>query len=110
MNIGFFFSTSWPTLVILMAVILPWVRWTSKTVFCLFVCLFVCLFRDRVSLCSSGCPRTHFVDQAGLKLRNPLASASQVLGSKASATTPGSKTVLIKTVLMAEGVEHLFKY
>jgi hypothetical protein len=36
----------------------------------LFVCLFVC-FRDRVSLCSPGCPGTHFVDQAGLKLRNP---------------------------------------
>jgi hypothetical protein len=34
------------------------------------------VFRDRVSLCSLGCPRTHSVDQAGLKLRNPLASAS----------------------------------
>ena len=50
----------------------------------LFVCLFVCLFRDRVSLCSPGCPGTHSADQAGLKLRNPLASASQVLGLKAS--------------------------
>jgi hypothetical protein len=36
-------------------------------------------FRDRVSLCSPGCPGTHFVDQAGLKLRNPPASASRVL-------------------------------
>jgi hypothetical protein len=45
--------------------------------------------RDRVSLCSPGCPGTHFVDQAGLKLRNPPASASQVLGLKACATTPG---------------------
>jgi hypothetical protein len=36
--------------------------------------------RDRVSLCSSGCPGTHSVDQAGLELRNPPASASQVLG------------------------------
>jgi hypothetical protein len=36
-------------------------------------------FRDRVSLCSLGCPRTHFVDQAGLELRNPPAS---VLGLK----------------------------
>ena len=34
------------------------------------------VFRDRVSLCSPGCPRTHFVDQADLKLRNPPASAS----------------------------------
>jgi hypothetical protein len=37
-------------------------------------------FRDRVSLCSPGCPRTHSVDQAGLELRNPPASASRVLG------------------------------
>jgi hypothetical protein len=32
--------------------------------------------QDRVSMCSPGCPGTHFVDQAGLKLRNPPASAS----------------------------------
>jgi hypothetical protein len=46
-------------------------------------------FWDRVSLCSSGCPGTHFVDQAGLELRNPPASAFRVLGLKACATTPG---------------------
>jgi hypothetical protein len=46
-------------------------------------------FQDRVSLCSPGCPGTHFVDQAGLELRNPPASASRVLGLKACATTPG---------------------
>jgi hypothetical protein len=40
------------------------------------------VFRDRVSLYSFGCPGTHSVDQAGLKLRNPPASASQVLGLK----------------------------
>jgi hypothetical protein len=51
----------------------------------LFVCLFV--FRDRVSLYSPGCPGTHSEDQAGLELRNPPASASQVLGLKACATT-----------------------
>jgi hypothetical protein len=44
------------------------------------------VFRDRVSLCSPGCPGTHSVDQAGLKLRNPPASA-QVLRLKACATT-----------------------
>jgi hypothetical protein len=44
-------------------------------------------FRDRVSLCSPGCPGTHSVDQAGLELRNPPASASRVLGLKACATT-----------------------
>jgi hypothetical protein len=50
-----------------------------------FVCLF--FFRDRVSLYSPGCPGTHSVDQAGLELRNPPASASQVLGLKVCATT-----------------------
>jgi hypothetical protein len=44
-------------------------------------------FQDRVSLYSPGCPETHFVDQAGLELRNPPASASQVLGLKVCATT-----------------------
>jgi hypothetical protein len=48
--------------------------------------LFVC-FWDRVSLYSPGCPGTHFVDQAGLELRNPPASASRVLGLKVCATT-----------------------
>jgi hypothetical protein len=62
--------------------------------FCLFVCLFgvvvlFCFFRDRASLYSPGCPGTHSVDQAGLELRNSPASASQVLGLKACATTPG---------------------
>ena len=51
---------------------------------------FFLVFRDRVSLCSPGCPGTHFVDQAGLELRNPPASASRVLGLKACATTARS--------------------
>jgi hypothetical protein len=54
-------------------------------VFCLFC--FVLFFRNRVSLCSPGCPRTHSVDQAGLELRNSPASVSQVLELKAFATT-----------------------
>jgi hypothetical protein len=53
--------------------------------FCLFVCLFVC---NRVFLYSPGCPGIHFVDQAGLELRNTPASASQMLGLKACVTTP----------------------
>jgi hypothetical protein len=40
-------------------------------------------------LYSPGCPGTHFVDQAGLELRNPPASASRGLGLKACAATPG---------------------
>jgi hypothetical protein len=59
-------------------------------VFCFFFVLFCFfVFRDRVSLNIPGCPGTHFVDQAGLELRNPPASASRVLGLKVSATTPG---------------------
>jgi hypothetical protein len=49
---------------------------------------FFLVFRDRVSLCSPGCPGTYFVDQADLELRNPPASASRVLGLKACATRP----------------------
>jgi hypothetical protein len=55
----------------------------------LFIYLFL-VFRDRIFLCSPGCPGTHSVDQAGLELRNPPASASQVLGLKACITTPGA--------------------
>jgi hypothetical protein len=47
----------------------------------------VFVFRDRVSLYSPGCPGTHFVEQAGLKLRNLPASASQVLELKVCITT-----------------------
>jgi hypothetical protein len=50
----------------------------------LFVFVFVLFcFRDRVSLCSPGYLGTHAVDQAGPELRNPPASATQVLGLKA---------------------------
>jgi hypothetical protein len=55
----------------------------------IYVALF--FFRDRVSLYSPGCPGTHSVDQAGLELKNLPASASQVLGLKVCATTPGHK-------------------
>jgi hypothetical protein len=51
------------------------------------VFVFCFVFRDRVSLCSHGCPGTHSVNQAGLELRNLPASASKVLGLKACATT-----------------------
>ena len=44
-------------------------------------------FQDRVSLYCPSCPGTHFVDQAGLELKNLAVSASQVLGLKACATT-----------------------
>jgi hypothetical protein len=60
-----------------------------RRVFCF--CLFL-VCRDRVSLCSPGCPGIHFVDQAGL--RNLPASASQVLGLKVCTTTPGLEEFL----------------
>ena len=58
--------------------------------FVLFCFVLLLVFRDRLSLYSSGCPGIHSVDQAALELRNPPASASQVLGLKACATMPGS--------------------
>jgi hypothetical protein len=86
--------------------------------FLFFVCLFGwfgLVFWDRVSLCSPGCPGTHFVDQAGLKLRNPPASASQVLGLKACATTTWlyhwfySLTTLKSSRSQKEEKEHKYK-
>jgi hypothetical protein len=53
------------------------------------------VFQNRVSLYRSGYPGTHFEDQAGLELRNPPASASQVLGLKACATMPGLDAVFL---------------
>jgi hypothetical protein len=62
----------------------------ERLLFCFVLfCFFFLVFRDRVSLYNPGCPGTHFVDQAGLELRNSPASASGVLGLKACATMPG---------------------
>jgi hypothetical protein len=60
----------------------------------IIIIIIIMVFWDRVSLCSPGCPGTHFVDQAGLKFRNPSASASRVLGLKACATMPGMNSYL----------------
>jgi len=66
-----------------------------RVFFCLALICFVLFFQDRVSLYSLGCPGTHSVDQAGLELRNPPASASRVLGLKVCATTPGWQSVFL---------------
>lgn len=44
-----------------------------------FVFVFAGVYRDRVSLRSPGCPRVHWVNQAGLDLREPPTSVSRVL-------------------------------
>jgi hypothetical protein len=58
------------------------------------------VFPDSVSLCSPGYPGTYFVDQVGLELRNPPASASQVLELKACATTPWPSPLLFYLVFL----------
>jgi hypothetical protein len=52
----------------------------SDVLFC-----FVLFFKTGF-FCIPGCPGTYSVEQADLELRNPPASASQVLGLKACAT------------------------
>jgi hypothetical protein len=69
--------------------------------FVLFWFVLVLVFRDSVSLYSPGCPGTHFVDQAGLELRNPPASASRVPGLKACATTPGCRLTSLSVYVHA---------
>jgi hypothetical protein len=69
-----------------------------------FVCLFVwflvlgvlfCFFKTGfLFIALAVCTGTHFVDQAGLGLRNLPASASRVLGLKACATMPGCTILL----------------
>jgi hypothetical protein len=78
--------------------------WLFFRLLCLSVCLSVSVslslsldFRDRVSLCSPGCPGTHSVDQAGLELRNPPAFASQALGLKACTTTAWLQIYFLRT-------------
>lgn len=47
----------------------------SEIFLVLFVCLSLFLFRDRLLLCSPGCPGTYSVGQTGLQLTDPPASA-----------------------------------
>jgi hypothetical protein len=56
-------------------------RASSASLFFFF--FFFWFFETGFPLYSPGCPGTHFVDQAGRELRNPPASASQVLSSSA---------------------------
>ena len=49
--------------------------------------LYLFRFLETVSLCSSGCPRTHSVDQTSPKLSDLPVSASRVLRLKGCTTT-----------------------
>jgi hypothetical protein len=69
---------------------------SGQELFIIIIINFFFVFRDRVSLCSPGCPGTHSVDQAGLELRDLPASASQVLGLKACATTAQQEFLFIR--------------
>ncbi|GAB1289780.1 Transmembrane protease serine 11E [Apodemus speciosus] len=64
----------------------PWVigliSFLSLIVMAVCIGLTVHYVRYRFPLCSPDCPGTHSVDQAGLELKNPPASASQVLELK----------------------------
>ena len=59
----------------------------SSVTSCHLLILFCFVFQDRVSLCNPDYSGTHSVDQAGLELRDLLASASQILGLKVCAIT-----------------------
>jgi hypothetical protein len=69
-----------------------------------YFCFVLFCFLDRVSLYSPGCPGTHFVDQAGLQLRNLPASASRVLGLNVCATMPGLKILFIYLFILYTSV------
>jgi hypothetical protein len=64
--------------------------------FFVMFCFVLFCFWDRVSLYSCGCPETNFLDKAGLELRNPPASASQVLGLKVCTTTARQNPRILK--------------
>ena len=65
----------------------PWIWYQNLQWFLSLWFFFVLFLSVCFVLCSPGSPGTHSVYQAGLKLRDPFASASQVLGLKPYATT-----------------------
>ena len=65
------------------------------------ITLFFVFFRDKVSLCSLGCPGTHSVDKSSLELKDMPASAS------ASASAWGKLKMCITT---AQITKLIFKF
>jgi hypothetical protein len=76
--------------------------------FYFFIFYFLVFFRDRVSLCSPGCPGIHSVDQAGLELRNLPAPASRVLGSKGVRHHTRLFIFLIKSFMISKEFPEIF--
>jgi hypothetical protein len=68
-----------------------------------FICLFVCVKTG--FLCSPGCPRTSYIQQAGLELRDPPAFATGVLISKANASTARPKAQFLTS--RSDGKEQI---
>ena len=54
---------------------------------CLTQYFLFCFVLGRVSLCNSSCPKTLSIEQAGIELKNPPASISQVLELNMCTTT-----------------------
>ncbi|GAB1293533.1 NEDD8-activating enzyme E1 regulatory subunit [Apodemus speciosus] len=81
----------------------------SHTPWIVIIAKYLAQWYSVVSLCSSGCPGTHSVDQAGLELRNPPASASQVLGLKACATTARTNGRIPKSYKEKEDFRDLIR-
>ena len=95
-----------------------WVQWVdgakeeasrknSKSCCSIFF-FFFGVFWDRISLYNPGFPGTQSVDQVGLELRNPPATASQVLGLKVCTTMPGFCILILKKDLCVWALPHMF--
>ena len=69
-----------------------------QTFFFFLVLVFGFAFLRQVSLHIPGCPRRHFVDQAGLELRDLSAPASQVLGLKVHAASAQLSILNLKRI------------
>lgn len=72
-----------------------------------FFFLSVFCFCDRVSLCIFGCPGTHYVDPAGLKLTAPV-SASWVLNKRCAAPSPASIVLLRSHLWKLRSIQRNF--
>lgn len=65
--------------------------------FCVAPRCFTLLYREKISPYNSGKPRTHYIGQVGLELRDLPTSTSRVLGLTVYTTTPSS-TVSTETL------------